>query len=102
MGNLRFCPIFSLHLLFSSHCRFQSENQNRLVNFGDELPIPLYVEVNDDPDIKEFLDSDAEPAERIREWALIPKRLMAGVNFTTIQTDDGNELKVATIGELEL
>lgn len=71
--------------------------QKPLNDFGEELIIPLYVEIIEEANISEFLEE--EMGERTRSWAFIPKRLIANVNITTVQTENGNQLKIAAIGE---
>lgn len=82
-----------------SHCRFQAEPKS-LRNFGDELKVPLYVEIMDDKQIQEFPpDVPNEGVDRIRMWSIIPKRSIARVQAVTIQMSNGKFIKVAKIGE---
>lgn len=94
--------IFLFLRLFSRHCLFQSETMKPLEEFGEELKIPLYVEIIEEDDdglhdTTEFLEN-SEDGKSIRNWAIIPKRLITNVNIMTIHADDGKQLNIAKIG----
>lgn len=84
---------------FCSHCRFQTEPKS-LRNFGEELQIPLYVEVIENEDIDEYLPCvPNEGMSRTRRWAIIPKRLVTNIRTFPIELPNGKSIRVARIGE---
>lgn len=81
------------------HCGFQTEPR-ALRNFGDELQIPLYVEILENEDIGEFPpDVLDEGKERIRHWGIVPKRLVEGLQTINVIMDNGKLIRVCKIGK---
>lgn len=69
---------------------------------AEELKLPLYVEIDDNYDESEFMEVEQDgKQERLRKWAIIPKRLVANVRTSTVKTPDGKQLKVAKIGNIK-
>lgn len=68
-----------------------------LQNFGDELPIKLYIEVNRSSHDAEFIENGQ--GKKIRQWCTIPKRLLQFCRVRTIEINDGNTIEVVEIGE---
>lgn len=70
-----------------------------MVNFGDPIPIDLWIEIKELNGLTNEFVTDCEPDSKTRCWSMIPKRLLNTVDKVDLEISETKTITVSRIGK---